>query len=275
MSGTTQSDFEATQGGTHTLHHPSLLPIEDPEALRQLYRDHLDHFAPTSPVEVHLLQHFAHTEWSLIRLQAVETAFLNRIYQVQASPFTPQITALDAPTRLGIALESSVNTSRFATFLANRISRLQTDRARLVHTLRSIRKFPASPTTLCHSESPCGGSQVTDSKEAYTQTSVRNELGTNPPAPPSSASPARAEARHKNRRAGRSRTGPTPVSPPRSKPPTPLFDPVPSPPPRLSPPGCQTKPEKPVISRRCQIRRTPSHVFATQTTRICHPAKRP
>ena len=181
MSGTTQSDFEATQGGTHTLHHPSLLPIEDPEALRQLYRDHLDHFAPTSPVEVHLLQHFAHTEWSLIRLQAVETAFLNRIYQVQASPFTPQITALDAPTRLGIALESSVNTSRFATFLANRISRLQTDRARLVHTLRSIRKFPSSPAAFCHGETPSGGSQVTDSKEAYTQTSVRNELGTNPP----------------------------------------------------------------------------------------------
>lgn len=163
--GKARSSLNALKHGRYALKHPTVLSIEDSEAFRDLFRDNLAHFAPASPVEARLVQQLTHVEWSVVRLQAIETAYFNRIYQDQLSPASGQPQAVDSPTRLGIALESSVNTSQFATFIAKRISALNVDRDRHIRALKSFRRFTANPEKFISGESPSGASQTTDSIE--------------------------------------------------------------------------------------------------------------
>lgn len=164
--GKARSSLNALKHGRYALKHPSVLSIEDSGAFRDLYRDNLAHFAPASPVEARIVQQLTHVEWSIIRLQAIETAYFNRIYQDQLSPASGQPQAVDSPTRLGVALESSINSSGFASFIGKRISSLNIDRDRHVRALRSFRRFTANPEKFMSPESPSGDSQTTDSIES-------------------------------------------------------------------------------------------------------------
>ena len=163
--GKARSSLNALKHGRYALKHPTVLAIEDSDLFRKLYRDNLAHFSPASPVEVLIVQQLTHAEWSIVRLQAIETAFLNRIYEAQTNPAFGQPQAVDSPTRLGIALESSVNSSRFPDYVATRLSSLNIDRARLVRILRSSHKFNTRPKKILSAELPDEDSQLADSIE--------------------------------------------------------------------------------------------------------------
>ena len=143
-AGKARSSLNALKHGRTAVKHPALLPIDDDEAFRGILRDHLAHFAPASPVESRIVQLLAHTEWSIFRLQAVEAAFLDRIYQNHDPARWGQAPVTSPPTRLGIALENSINASGMAHYLSNRLSRLTIDRNRLIQTLRSSRRLASS-----------------------------------------------------------------------------------------------------------------------------------
>jgi hypothetical protein len=83
-----------------------------------ILRDHLAHFAPASPVESHIVQPLAHTEWSIFRLQAVEAAFFDRIHQNHDPARWGEAPVDSPPTRLGIALVNSINASGIARYLS-------------------------------------------------------------------------------------------------------------------------------------------------------------
>ena len=164
QAGKARSSLNALKHGRKSTQHPALLPIEDDDAFRTILRDHLAHFAPTSPVECRIVQQLAHTEWTLFRLQSVETAFLDRIYQNHDPALMGQAPTQSPSVRLGIALETSINASSFAGYLSNRLSRLTIDRNRLIQTLRSARRFAASSENHETSENPPPEtSQTTDS----------------------------------------------------------------------------------------------------------------
>jgi hypothetical protein len=163
--GKARSSLNALKHGRYALKHPTVLAIEDSDLFRKLYRDNLAHFSPASPVEARIVQQLTHVEWSIVRLQAIETAFLNRIYEAQATPAFGQPQAVDSPTRLGIALESSVNSSRFPDYVAKRLSTLDIDRARLLRNLRSVQNFSNRPEKIFSAELPVDDAQLTDSIE--------------------------------------------------------------------------------------------------------------
>ncbi|MBA3976549.1 MAG: hypothetical protein C0504_20270 [Candidatus Solibacter sp.] len=139
-AGKARSSLNALKHGRTAVKHPALLHIDDDEAFRGILRDHLAHFAPTSPVESRIVQLLAHTEWSIFRFQAVEAAFLDRLYQNHDPARWGEAPFDSPPARLGIALENSINASGMAQYLSNRISRLTIDRNRLIQTLRSSRR---------------------------------------------------------------------------------------------------------------------------------------
>lgn len=163
-AGKARSSLNALKRGRRSVKHSALLHVEDDEAFRKILRDHLAHFAPASNVECRIVQQLAHTEWSIFRLHAVEAAYLDRIYQNQDPALIGEAPLESPPVRLGIALENSVNSSGIAHYLANRLSRLTTDRNRLIQTLRSSRRFAAAGRREISRGNPCSGSaQVIDS----------------------------------------------------------------------------------------------------------------
>ena len=116
------------------------IDIEDDIAFSELLDAYNAQFAPQSIIEARVVNEIAHIDWTLTRWRAIETAQINRAYDIRNPIYTGVENVPDRVQILAVALEAAVNVSRFPYYINARITRLLSERNSALRTLASIRR---------------------------------------------------------------------------------------------------------------------------------------
>lgn len=115
-----------------------VLNTESHDRYHQLLQSFLDHFAPATPAENAVVEHYAAAEWRIRRLHATESALLD----LQIDQHRPQLSGTDSATRTALALQHLDALDR----ISHAETRLPRNQQRALHQLALMKKLRAEPS---------------------------------------------------------------------------------------------------------------------------------